>query len=481
MVTSNIGKRRSRAFLAMGALGASFALVLTGCTGGSDDGGGEAGGDPWRQFEGTEINFISENTAPSAAIAANLEPFEELTGITVNVQQMELDKVAENVLLDLSSGDAQYEVIYADPYQILAPMVDGLADLNEFIEDDSFPEVEGGVEDFIPAQLEATGRYLDEEKLYALPYDAPTLIMMYRADLFEKYGDAAEADLGFNPVPNEEMTWEQYAQVGEWFNENVDEVNYGIGMQSKQHDSLQAEFSNLLWAYGGDYFENGEELGLIGSEDTGDVTIDSPEGVEAATMFKELSSVAHPSSTSWDWTGLGDAFNAGEVAMAVNWHEFAAGAEGAFPEAMGYSVVPKGPERRAANFGGTGIGINGNAEGDQRGAAWLFVNWATSPETQLASLASEVGGGTPTRLSVYDLPEVQEQIEPAPSEFPNIRTAPAVLESWEADNIGLRPKVPEWIELNTIIFTELSKMVTQDGDPAATVESIDEQMTKVMG
>jgi len=55
-------------------------------------------------------------------------------------------------------------------------------------------------------------------------------------------------------------------------------------------------------------------------------------------------------------------------------------------------------------------------------AAWLFVNWATSKKTQLANLESKVGGGTPTRDSVYKLPEV-EKAKPPPSKMPNIPPA----------------------------------------------------------
>jgi multiple sugar transport system substrate-binding protein len=36
------------------------------------------------------------------------------------------------------------------------------------------------------------------------------------------------------------------------------------------------------------------------------------------------------------------------------------------------------------------------------------------------------------------------------------------------------------VQLNTIIFTELSKMLTQDGDPAATMASMQDQMQKAM-
>ncbi|MFV0406744.1 MAG: ABC transporter substrate-binding protein [Propioniciclava sp.] len=472
--------RRKPRLMTAGAVLASAALALTGCSGSSPNPAGTASDDPWRQFEGTAINFISENTAPSAAIAANLKPFEDLTGITVNVQQMELDKVVENVKLDMSAGTSQYQVIYADPHQVLAPLSDGLLDLTSLVNDDQYPAVEGGLEDFIPAQLQATGRYLDEEKLYALPYDAPTLILHYRKDLFEKYGEQMQADLGFDPVPSDAMTWEQYYEVGVWFNENVDEVTAGIGVQAKQHDSLQADFSNVLWAYGGDYFEKGQDLGVLGDPDPGAVTVNTPEAIAAATFYKKLLSVAHPSSTGWDWTGLGDAFSSGEVAMAVNWHEFAAGEEEALPDQVGYALVPKGPARRANNFGGTGIGINANASGAELGAAWLFVNWATSPETQIMGLGSDVGGGTPTRTSLYEDPQIMDEVNKSPSKYPNIKTAPAVLAAWETENIGLRPKLPQWVELNTVIFTELSKMITQDVSPEDTMNAMQEQMTEVM-
>lgn len=474
----------TRRTLLTGTAAGLSALALGACGSDTTDTptGNASGGDPWKQFSGTTINFISENTSPSAAIAANLAPFEEKTGIKVNVQQMDLDKVVEKVKLDFSSGTAQNHVIYADPYQILAPLVDGLADLTPFVTNSAYPPVEKGIEDFIPAQLACLGRYLADDKLYALPYDAPTMIWHYRKDLFDKYSDKMKSTLGFDPDPQGDLTWEQYYQIADWFNQNAkSDVKAGTGHQAKQHDSLQADFSNVLWAYGGDYFDKGQELGEISAEDPGKVTVGSDAGVQAATFYKKLLKIAHPSSTTWDWTGLGDAFVAGEIAMCPNWHEFAAGEEKAFPGEVGYALLPKGPARRAHNFGGTGIGINKNAKDAELGAAWLFVNWATSPEGQLMCLGSKVGGGTPTRTSLYDDPAVKAEVTKSPSKYPNIRTAPAVLKAWEKENIGFRPKVPQWVQLNTIIFTELSKMLTQDGDPAATMKSMQDQMQAAMG
>ncbi|WP_309082442.1 extracellular solute-binding protein [Zhihengliuella sp.] len=416
------------------------------------------GGDPWRRFAGTTINFISENTAPTAAIAANLQPFRDLTGIDINIVTLDLQALVQRVALDLAGGQSQYDVVYADPYQVLAPYAAGFADLREFAADESYPPLEGGFEDFIPTQLQATGMFGASDAIYALPYDCPTMIWQYRLDIFEKYGDQMEADLGFDPTPSGDRTWEEYFRIAEWINENVDEIPYGTGHQAKQHDALMCDFSNVLWSYGGEYFADGERIGLRGTDEPGKCLLDSAEAIEAAEFYRRLVSIAHPGSLGWDWDGVGNAMAAGEIAMAPNWHEFAATYEAALPGLVGYAPLPRGSVGTANHFGGTGIGISAMSSGARRGAAWLFVNWATSPATQLSNLKSSAGGGTPTRQSVYAMPEVQAATT-RPSEMPNMLTEDAVSIAWEEGRIGLRPKIPMWNECDTALFTELSRML----------------------
>ena len=115
-------------------------------------------------------------------------------------------------------------------------------------------------------------------------------------------------------------------------------------------------------------------------------------------------------------------------------------------------------------YGGTGIGVNTYASEDEQKAAWLFVAWATSPEAQLMDLKSSVGGGTPTRHSVYQMPEVKNNKDPLTT-MPNIVTAPAVLKAWEPQNIGLRPKIPSWNQCDTIIYSEVSQMLVGGKSP----------------
>lgn len=452
-----------------GLAGASL-LGVAGCGGGAGTSGASAGDGMWKQFSGMTLSFISENTAPTSAIAANLQPFKDLTGIDVSISQLELTAVQQKVALDFGSRTGQYPIVYADPYNIMVPLRDGLVDLDKFINDDSLPSVPEGQDDFIPTHLDAAGRFQD--RLLALPFDCPTIIWCYRKDLFEKHHDRMREDLGFDPTPSASVTWEQYYRIARWFNENADEVPFGTGHQAKQFTSLTDDFANVLWAYGGDFFENGDKVGRLGAANPGPSTLDAPEAIEAATFYKKLVGVAHPGSTSWDWNDLGEAFGAEQVAMAPEWHEFAGAwwVPGGLIGKVGFSLLPTGPARSANHYGGTGIGINKYASEDEQKAAWLFLVWATSPETQLMGLKSSEGGGTPTRKSVYGMQEIKKNMTP-PTDIPNALTASVSREAWEPQNIGLRPKTPTWNQCDAIIYTELSKMLAGGKSPEEAMRS----------
>jgi multiple sugar transport system substrate-binding protein len=241
------------------------------------------------------------------------------------------------------------------------------------------------------------------------------------------------------------------------------------------------DFSNILWSYGGDYFQNGEEVGRLGTEDPGPSSLDQSNAIEAANFYNELLAIANPGSTTWDWTGLAEAFQANEIAMMPEWHEFAADLERSDLEGkVGYAPLPQGPARSANMWGGTGLGINAGASEEQQKAAWLFLVWATSPETQRMGLFSEDGGGTPTRQSVYEMSEVQEA-ETRPSDAPNMLTAEAVSTAWEPENIGLRPKIPSWNECDTTIYTVLSRMLAGNKNPEQAMQDAKRGFDQITG
>ncbi len=134
---------------------------------------------------------------------------------------------------------------------------------------------------------------------------------------------------------------------------------YGTGHMAKEHDSLMNDFSNVLWAWGGDYFSRGKAVGGLGLVDPGPLALNSARALQATSFYRDLLKIAHPGSTGWDWTALSEAFGAGQVAMAPLWHEFTGDLEkGPLKGKVGFSTLPRGPARSANMYGGTGLAIN---------------------------------------------------------------------------------------------------------------------------
>lgn len=450
---------------------------VAGCLGGGGGGGGNGGGGAPSDVEpASSISFISESTPPSVAINEIIGEFTDETGIEVDITLTPFDNYSERLASDINSQSGNIQVFYADPYIVGSRYYPDMQPLDPYIESDDYADIPNGTEDFIESHLNACGYFGDGDSLRGLPYDCPTMLWAYRTDIIENYGDQAESDLGFPFEPGRERTWEEYYQMAEWINENVDEVEYGTGHQAQQHDSLQCDFHNVFWAYGGEDVEGFS--GRMGQEwpDDPQPNFSGENGVEAAQFYNQLLDIAHPGSTSWTWDGVGQAFAQSEIAMTPEWHEFNAmfanPDDSQVAENVGWALLPQGSERSVNLYGGAGVAINGHSTPEEKKAAWQFLVWATSPEVQMRAL--EMAGGTPTRHSVYEREEVQQAAEQPTeeSEYPNV--VPPVQEAWTEENVGMRPKTPKWIELNEVLYSELSQMIAGGQSAEQAMQAVDE-------
>jgi ABC-type glycerol-3-phosphate transport system substrate-binding protein len=94
-------------------------------------------------------------------------------------------------------------------------------------------------------------------------------------------------------------------------------------------------------------------------------------------------------------------------------------------------------------------------------------------------LLSEVGG-TPTRQSVYEREDVQAASEQTAgeSEYPNV--APPIIEGWQLDNVGQRPHHPDWLQLEEVIYSEGSAMVSGDQSVEATMQNCADGFSNIL-
>ena len=438
-----------------------------------------------RQFEGTSLNFIVENNLYANILTHESEEFSEITGININVRAVDFDTLIQKVNLDFIAQTGKYQLIYVDPYQTLNRFYNYLEVLDPYNHAPEEPHIKGFMEDFIDFQTEVCSYFLDKDQIYTVPFDSTTMILFYRKDVFDHYKSRMVEELGYDPTPGTaDFTWERYCDVAKWINENVpdEEVKYGSGLMAQEHNSIFCEFSNILAAYGGDYFldKNMNTLGTAGFKRIN--TLDA-NFIQALTMYKKIADVSAPESVNWNWSDAANAFRNGEIAMMSNWDENYTYVEdkvlSSVAGKVGYSILPYGDTKSGNIYGGSGIGINKYASDLEKKASWLYIVWATSREMQLKVLMHPEGGSLPTRKSAYEELTIDNQVgvESTDSETDiRLKHMAAVLNAWKPENLYLRPKTSNFFDVEKILTSNLHQMIKNNLDSQEVSTKISEEL-----
>jgi multiple sugar transport system substrate-binding protein len=411
----------------------------------------------WKQCDGTILNFICEDNISANILSKEVENFTGVTGIKVNIKRMDFNTLEEKINMEFISKTAQYELIYVDPYKTLNRFSEGLEDLNLYEKDATLPHIVGGVESFQEEQLEVCSYFRDKGKLDAIPFDSTTMILFYRLDIFDRYKEQMEKDLGFDPNPgNGDFTWDQFIEVSKWLNENgkePEEVHGSLTMAAK-HNSIYTAFSTVLGAYGGDYFTN-DKVKSLGTDTGAELQSRTEEFNTALKKFKEIVALNPENKEGHTWDEVANLFTEENVAMMINWDENVSAIENSkIAGKVGYSVLPKGTKRSSNIYGGSGIGINSYASSKKKLAAWMFIVWATSPQVQMKSFMEKEGGTLPTRTALIE--KIEQEFS---EEMPQVS---AMIQSQKAEYAYYRPKMKNGYEFENIMITNLYKLIQED-------------------
>lgn len=424
----------------------------------------------WRQYEGSKLVFMSENTPPSFAIRDNMKAFYDKTGIEVEIITDNLPVVQQKVGIDLRSGNSDFVLNYVQDKPIGAPFADYYADLTPLMGDDTLPQDPEGMgrDAWFDNFADVCGLFYDRDRLIALPYDSAVACTFYRKDLFEKYTKQFEAEYGYRMEYTNDTTWQNVLDFATFFKalkEAGEDVPYGYAQHNgsfawtTQLDIQRLQFANGRWTD----FDIDDKLG---SREPGPAKWGDDQSVLIMEKQKALGDVSHPDNLANGTLELNTVYQSGQIAMQVQYHEFAASVEnpetsvaadgktgyGACPKGVPDWIVNGGEAVNGTNCGIGGIGINGNASDDLKRAAYIFSVWATSRETQFDVLSGV--GGTPTRKSVLDMPEVTAARQ-RPTTMPNALTFDAVYDYGIKDpHFVLGPKFPEANEYHNIVAAE---------------------------
>lgn len=505
-LASELTRRR----LLGGMAGSALALGLSACGGNSKNTttktfANEA--DKWKQFSGSKLTFITENTPPSTGIKELVDrgDFKKLTGIDVQVLQNDLPVMLQKAELALRSGGQSYDLIYAQDKPVTSVLADYLEDLRPYTKDSSLPQAAEGYSAgaYFPGYLDVAG-FAYSDKLIALPYDAADSVFCYRRDLFEKHSNKFQAEFGYPLEYGPESTWKNVLDFATFFNKlhKTDAtVPYGMGLHLGQFAwTTQLDIQRILFSHG--QWRDFDIDDVKGSKSPGKTNWGDEQSIKGLELYKKLFDQSTPDALSLGTVEVANAYTAGKVVMQTQYHEFAASFEKAGTQSGGgrtaYDICPKGDKEylvgngklvNGTNCGIGGISINAAATKAQKRAAWLFVVWSTNVQTQAENLA--ISGGTPTRIPVGDMPEIKSaQGRPygtgksgrvGPSKYPNALTFPAIAVGMDQPNRVLGPKIPKFNQYVTVVADEIQKLCSGGADAQTTAKNIQKQTDALNG
>ena len=398
-----------------------------------------------KPFAGTKLTMIAYASPAVDATKALLPEFEKETGIKVTISDVPYEQLHEKQILELTAGTGTYDVLMND-YLFVGEYAAGkfILPLTKYMKDKRLNPSGFDPKDFIPKTLDAFGTW--NGTVYALPYLTVVQLLFYRADLFDKE---------HVKVP---VTWDEYIAACKHFTRDSNgdgKIDFwGHGSASRRGMDVFNEFGIWLWTFGGDILDKNMKP-----------IFNSQSGVDSLKAYRELvEEYATPAATSNAGYEATMEFMQGQTAMLLFWTEVCAMVEdpgqSTVAGKVGYSAPPKKVES-VPNFGGYGLCIAKNSKHPE--AAYAFISWITSKKIQKKYTLL---GGTPTRQSLLDDPELNQK-------FPYFAAAKKGLVTGK-----YFPRIPEYPELEEAISLEVHKAIMGQKDPKA---ALDDAAKRVYG
>jgi multiple sugar transport system substrate-binding protein len=379
-------------------LGKAQALALAASTEGPADGSAFRAIEAAKQFSSSGITL---NMTYEAGLQA-LDPrnfsgplFEQLTGIKSVVVELPSPDMYSKPIAEHIAASGAYDILDLQP-QWTPALADGgvIAPLDDYIA--KYMNM-ADLEDFhplykaLPTYKGKTWGFFDDGDMFAL---------YYRKDIFEdaKLNEAYQAKFGKKmEVPK---TWEDYAQVAQFITDNMAPNVYGAG-----HFRKAASPGNQF-----DWMQQFRSNGGVFFDDNMKAAIANEIGVKTLENMKAANAASIPGNEELDAVSLWVAWLQGKVAMIYSWPptgRMSAGysqsdkAISFIPQSsiagkVGYAVVPGGNPEHAFGFNKSLAADSANPE-----AAYLFMQWATSPAVSLARCMLPYALRDPYRLSHF--------------------------------------------------------------------------------
>ncbi|MBD3304873.1 extracellular solute-binding protein [candidate division KSB3 bacterium] len=403
-------------------------------------------------YKGQTIYVLLQTHPATDATAPLIEEFEKMTGINVEMELLQRRAMNTREEMELSASKGAYDVTHnAPPKRVRYARANWAAPLNGFIKNSDLTSPDFNLDDFVPAYLDMLKI---DETIYGLPFSGETNLLYYRTDIFEEHGIAGP------PQTIDELE-EIAAKI------DTEDIPAFVTRAVKGQGINVYTWATFLRSYGGDFFDQDLKP-----------TLDTPEAILATEKYAEILQNYGPFGVSgYSHYECTTDFSQGKVAMFLGAGPWGASVfnDPAKSKIIGKwmaAQVPAGPEGRFTDAYTHGMMIPANAANKE--AAWLFIQWYTSTETQLARAVKEGGDGSVTRISVFNDPDYQEWYKKG-------NWAAAQLEAVEKYGAELRPNsLPEWLEVGDRIGAAVQQVIAGEATAEEAMTAANEDVYQIM-
>jgi ABC-type glycerol-3-phosphate transport system substrate-binding protein len=427
---------RTRLTATIAAVGA-VALGLSGC----GVGGGEstAGAD--------ELTVLVEGGG-LAELQPVADAYKEETGTTITLVELPYAGLYDRISSELASGQVSFDVAALDAIW-LSSFADGVTPLDDLFTE----EVKGDVFPGLVGEAQVDGTFV------GMPVWTNTEIVFYRTDLFEDPAEQSDfqAKYGYELAPP--TTWEEYRDVAEFFTRDTDGDGqtdlYGTDVKGAVETEWLATVSQA-----------GEEHMVLDTE-SGEVTIDDAEHLEALDYYTSLLPYAPSGAAQLDWAGAQNLFYQGQLAMMRFWgHAYTQTPEDSVvKDSIGAAPMIAGPGGIAGVPGAWYLSVPTATEKQEE--AKNFISFAY--ENNEMSMDSSLG--LAARISAFESKQGEEGNE----------HYAAMLETLNAPQTLARPATPQWQEMvDTVLTPLLQKAVEPGADNAALLADAKAQIAAIV-
>ena len=330
----------------------------------------------------TTLNVLMEGHPTTDAVKALLPEFEKATGIKVNIEVLPYEDMTAKAFLSLSQKSDRYDVYFDDWVHGVGYAVAGnIEALDPYIANKSINSYVD-LKDFVATYV---NQAKVDGKQYGLPMYGESTFLQYRKDLFKQYGIK---------VPT---TFDEMMSAAKTVTEKSGGKVYGITLRGQQGIHAVYIWAAFLWGFGGHWFDA-----------DGKADINTPEAIAATNFYRDiLTKYGPPGYANFGWTENRVAFTQGKAAMTID-----ATVNGAFDEdpsgsvivgKVGYAPVPQaaGVTLKGGQHSLAVHHLYLSSYSKHKDAAFKFMTWATSKQTQIKGFAIAPNSGASSKSALY--------------------------------------------------------------------------------